>query len=374
MKSTIKITRILLNAIIVGLFTLSLIPMAVSAATIQYTVRFTATYKSGNTGTKNVYYILDNGNPILLGSVNNSAHGDFSFSPSFSDEVKVYVEIHDDALYSETLYVNGNQVSSGDEGNAGLTYSRRDTIAPTGKITSPVSGTTVTQCPLQISTKVVDDNSGIAWVSYLANYDGAWHQIASDNNYSGSLGWSTTWDCSQVADQAVELEISAQDNGGNTVQALGGIVTINLAKGAITPSTSTATPEPAFSNTATPTPTLQPGQSLAQVLGSRYNLNQYDLQNIITSYNLQGSKFLYDQLVNKGKISLSQETAILNELTVVRASFYSASSQNTTPEQWLQDNQNEVNTLTAWAKFHGINPLYVVTYGGLGGLIATPIP
>ena len=357
----------------IALLILTLFPTGVFATATQYTVRFTASYKSGTGGTKNVYYILDSGSATLLGSVSNTANGDFTFTPSFSEKVRVYVDINDDTIYNEALYIDNKLVSSGAVGGGGITYTRNDSVAPTGKITSPVSGATIKQCPLLIMADANDDNSGIDWVVYSANYDGIWHQIATDSSTSGVQGWSTQWDCSQVSDQQIKLEITAQDNAGNIGNNLGGAVIINLATG----KTGAGMNVPGLTLTQMAANTAaQSGQSLysglAQALASKYDLNQPDVQIFITTYMQQRQEDQFDQLVSQGKITGTQKTAILNELSTAKGQYFPVSTKYMTPDQWQQAFQNELNRLTAWAKSQGINPLYVIPFDGMGGY--GPIP
>ena len=372
-----KPVRSLINAMVISLLILTFFPVSVFATTIQYTVRFTASYKSGTGGTKNVYYILDNGSATLLGSVSNTSSGDFTFSPSFSDKIRVYVEINDGTIYTEALYINNNLVSSGDLGNGGITYTRNDSTAPTGKITSPISGATITQCPLLIMANVSDDISGVDWVVYSANYDGIWHQIATDSSTSGVQGWSTQWDCSQVPDQQIKLEITAQDNAGNIGNNLGGAVLINLAKG----NTGASTDVPGLSLTQTASQSsLSLYNGLAQGLANKFNLKQVDVQIFIVTYMQQRQEDQFDQLVSQGKITKTQETAILKELLTARNQFFPVSTRNMTPDQWQLAFQNEYNMLAVWAKSQGINSIYVIPFDGMGDygpiptLVAAPVP
>jgi hypothetical protein len=253
--------QLLFRASVLTFLICAYFPSVVFASATQYSVRFTASYVSGNTGAKNVYYILDGGSSQLLGTVSQGSNIDITFNATFSDKIRVYVQIGDDAVYKEHLYINNNLVSTGNVGNSGLTYTRNDSLPPTGKITSPISGKTITQCPLMITADVTDDNSGVDWVIYLVKYDGIWHQIATDDNKSGSKGWSTQWDCSQVPDQELSLRISARDTAGNQANILGGNVLVTLAKDQTNPGsiTSTSTQAPVvITNTETSTPTQTP--------------------------------------------------------------------------------------------------------------------
>ncbi|MCE1253283.1 MAG: hypothetical protein LWX83_06995 [Anaerolineae bacterium] len=223
------------------------IPTPVAASSVQHSVRFTASYVSGNTGTKNVYYVLDGGSSQLLGTVSSGSSINITFSVTFSSSVRVYVQIDDDAIYNEHLYINGDLVSNGSVGNAGLTYSRDDSSAPDGRIVAPIKNSIITQCPVMVRATVSDDDSGIDWVIYLVKFDGLWHQFGTDSSASGESGYGAYWDCSQVADQVVTFRISARDNSGNQADVLGGEVPVALAR------YKTNTPAPTFTNTNTST-------------------------------------------------------------------------------------------------------------------------
>jgi hypothetical protein len=117
-----------------------------------------------------------------------------------------------------------------------------DTVPPAGRITSPLAGITTGLCPLSILADVTDVGTGVAWVNFWAYYDSSWHQI-SHVTAASPLGWSAAWDCSMVANQNVQLGITAQDNAGNQVLNLG-LVPITLTKNLSVTPAPTATPAP----------------------------------------------------------------------------------------------------------------------------------
>ena len=222
--------QLLIRAAILTFLISAYFPSNAFANAVQYSVRFTASYVSGNTGSKSVYYILDGGSSQLLGTVSNTTSLDVTFNATFSTSARVYVSISDDAIYNEALYINSNLVASGSVGNGGLTYTRNDSTPPSGRITYPISGMTITKCPIMVTANVSDDISGVAWVIYLVKYDGVWHQIGTDDSASGADGWGTPWNCSQVADQELDFRISARDNAGNQGNILGGDVLVALSR------------------------------------------------------------------------------------------------------------------------------------------------
>jgi hypothetical protein len=182
------------------------------------------------------------------------------------------------------------------------------------------------------------------------------------------------WDCSQVTDQQVKLEITGQDNAGNIGNNLGGAVIINLAKG----NTGINVPGLTLTQTAAANLAAQSGLSptsgLAQALASKFNLNQTDVQIFIATYMQQRQEDKFDLLVTQGKITKSQETAILKELATVKGQFNPGSLKNMAPDQWQQAFQAQLNTLTVWAKSQGINPVYVIPFDGMGGYDTILIP
>jgi hypothetical protein len=205
-------------------------------------IRFTAKWVSGNKSEKSVYYKLDGGSSHLLGKVAKGDEGDFSFDADFDDSIRVYVKIDDSAIYHMHLYINDDLVESGDFGNDGITYEvHSEPVLPTGRIISPVSGSTITSCPVMI-TASAKSSKGIYWVIYSAYYGGTWHQIATDNSESGERGWSTKWDCSGVTDPQVILRVSAQDNNGNKAISLGGDVMVNMGMNAVKSASGDTTP------------------------------------------------------------------------------------------------------------------------------------
>jgi hypothetical protein len=124
--------------------------------------------------------------------------------------------------------------------------------APAGWITSPSAGAVINACPLTLKADVTDAGSGVSWVKFWANHDGAWEEIP--NVTADAEGWSTTWDCSAVSDQNVQLRITAQDNAGNQGVDLGGIVAVTLAKNPAAAPTATASPIPTLTTAPSQTP------------------------------------------------------------------------------------------------------------------------
>jgi len=113
-----------------------------------------------------------------------------------------------------------------------------------------------------------------------------------------------------------------------------------------------------------------PFGGLAQAIASKFNLNQSDVQTFMSTYmqqNMQNrQKSHFDQLVTQGKITSAQEAAILAELATLKSQNTPGSMKSMTPEQRKQAFQTQKDTMTAWAKSQGIDPQYVMPFGGMG--------
>lgn len=86
----------------------------------SHTIRFTAAYKAGNSVLRNVYYVLDGGSQVLLGTVTSSF--DQTFTVSYSNSIRMFVNVNPGTVYYEELYVDGVKVKYGYVSNNGLTY------------------------------------------------------------------------------------------------------------------------------------------------------------------------------------------------------------------------------------------------------------
>lgn len=118
-----------------------------------------------------------------------------------------------------------------------------------------------------------------------------------------------------------------------------------------------------------------PFSGLAQTLATKFGLSQSDVQSAITAYMQQQKgnrqqnmaqmqKKRLDQLVSQGKITSAQETAILDELASLKNQNNPISFQNMTQAQRQQAMQDQKNAITSWANSKGINPAYVMPFGG----------
>ncbi len=173
----------------------------------------------------------DYANPGYLGDLGN----DNAESIRVGANVQATLCEHDDYLgRCETFtdddanlgddYIGANVVSS-------VRVETPDTTPPSGQITAPSDGDTITTSPLTIQAQASDDQSGVSHVKFHVYYDGAWHHLGDD--YSSPYSWSWAW--SSISDQGVWLTIHVQDNAGNEVMDPGGYVYVTLSSSTVGP-------------------------------------------------------------------------------------------------------------------------------------------
>jgi hypothetical protein len=143
------------------------------------------------------------------------------------------------------------------------------------------------------------------------------------------------------------------------------------------------TAAPAFAQTPTPSQNGGFFQGLIQFIEQRFGLDKTQVQSAVKDYQSQRNatitphptmtqqqmtdreKSRLDKLVSSGKITNAQEQAILTELSSVWSQNMS-SMQNETSQQRRTQMQSTQNTLKTWAQSQGINPMYVIPFGGGG--------
>src|SRR5258708_3652229 len=117
---------------------------------------------------------------------------------------------------------------------------------------------------------------------------------------------------------------------------------------------------------------------LAQTIASKFNLNQSDVQSVISTYmqqkhadmqqNMQQRlKMRLDQEVTAGKITVDQETAIMNELTALKTKYATQTLKTMTPTERQQAFQNMQNDLKTWAQSNNID-ISLIPFGFGGGM------
>ena len=125
-------------------------------------------------------------------------------------------------------------------------------------------------------------------------------------------------------------------------------------------------------------------QGLMQFFEKEFGLNKSQVQSAVQQYKTQRNatitprptlsqqqmstmeKSRLDKLVSSGKITSDQETAILSELSTEQ-SKYASSLQGETPQQRRTTMQSMQSDLKSWAQANNINPMYVMTFGGMRG-------
>lgn len=140
---------------------------------------------------------------------------------------------------------------------------------------------------------------------------------------------------------------------------------------------------PAIANAQTPGGQSHVGffQGLIQFIEQKFGLDKNQVQSAVQQYQSQRDatitprptmtqqqmtdreKTRLDKLVASSKITSAQEQSILTELSTVWSQNMS-STQNETPQQRKSQMQATQNTLKTWAQSQGINPMYVMSFGG----------
>lgn len=126
--------------------------------------------------------------------------------------------------------------------------------------------------------------------------------------------------------------------------------------------------------------TAQPYQGLVKVIAQKFNLNQSDVQNVVNQYHQQQQatrqqqlqqrlKARLDTLVQQGKITATQEQAILTEFAKLQNEYSPATMQQLTPQQRRQQFQKRQQELRAWAQSQQINLSLIRPLGHMGSMM-----
>ncbi len=125
-------------------------------------------------------------------------------------------------------------------------------------------------------------------------------------------------------------------------------------------------------------------QGLIQYIAQKFGLDKTQVQSAVNSYQAQNKanitprptlttqqiqdndKSRLDKLVTQGKITPSQEQAILGELSSLRSKYNLSNMQSLTPQERQSQFQSMQNDIKTWATTQGINPSYVMMFG-MGG-------
>ncbi len=129
--------------------------------------------------------------------------------------------------------------------------------------------------------------------------------------------------------------------------------------------------------------------NFAQFFAQKFNLDKNQVISAITDFRNQHKQHMQqtmqdkekarlDALVTSGKITSSQEQAILNELVSLRQKYSANNLQNLTPQERHQEFQKKRQELQDWAKSQGIDPTLIMSGSGMRmmhkGLTGSPTP
>ncbi|HEX7042088.1 MAG TPA: hypothetical protein VF189_02470 [Patescibacteria group bacterium] len=117
--------------------------------------------------------------------------------------------------------------------------------------------------------------------------------------------------------------------------------------------------------------------SLVSFFTQKFGLDQNQVKTAVTEFQAQHKaqveqnaqnreKTRLDKLVSQGKITSSEEQAILDELSKLQQEYSSSSLQNMTPQEKRQAFKKEHQELLDWAKGQNIDPNLVLPGFGMG--------
>ncbi|CAN5126868.1 hypothetical protein BH09PAT1_BH09PAT1_6850 [soil metagenome] len=137
---------------------------------------------------------------------------------------------------------------------------------------------------------------------------------------------------------------------------------------------------PAFAQTTTPSPTpakVNFFDGLAKYIADTFHLDQNQVKTAVNTYKTQHQvanqqtrddreKTRLDQLVNDGKITSSQETAIVAELASLKTKYNPANIKDMTAAQRKAQFDAMQSEIQTWAKNNNIDPKYLMQDFGMG--------
>lgn len=114
-------------------------------------------------------------------------------------------------------------------------------------------------------------------------------------------------------------------------------------------------------------------QTLVQMIAQKFGLDQSKVQSVFDEYKLNQvnkrqaqMKTKLDQLVSQGKITATQEQAILDEFAKLKSEYNPASFKNMTRAQRQQQFANMQQELKSWAAQQGIDLSILPMGRGMG--------
>jgi hypothetical protein len=115
---------------------------------------------------------------------------------------------------------------------------------------------------------------------------------------------------------------------------------------------------------------------LVQKIAQTFNLDQSKVQSVVDQYHQQNMQQMQqnmdtrrkdklDSLVKDGKLTSSQEQAILDELKKLQSEYNFNNLKSMTPQQRQDTLQKMKAEIDSWAKSEGINAKYLLPLGGM---------
>ncbi len=144
-----------------------------------------------------------------LGEDNTAPYAWSWDTTQIADQSGVEISIH---IFDKA----GNENINGDGNHTDITVQNSgvaDTTEPSGRIIAPAAGATISGT-YRITAEAEDEagGSGVDYVRFVAEYNGAWHDLGDDN--TAPYTWS--WDTTKIANQSgVKIGLHIIDKAGN---------------------------------------------------------------------------------------------------------------------------------------------------------------
>lgn len=123
--------------------------------------------------------------------------------------------------------------------------------------------------------------------------------------------------------------------------------------------------------------TNNPFSDLVQKIAQKFGLDQTQVQSVFDDYRNQRKQTMMqnmqkkqedrlNQLVQNGKITDAQKTAILNEMSVLKSKYNPDNFRNMTPDERKKQFQAEQDEIKTWSQSQSIDPMYLRPGFGIG--------